>query len=145
ATGLLAISTPLLVLALVGMVVVQGQNVMNAALVGLQWMGGYAWSNALLSVCITAVALVVLSLGGGAFGFALSAVAPLFVVTAGAWAWFGLGLNWSGTNRQSLRMFATMGLPFLAWSALVRFRGEGEMLFLGSMLNVETVGWWNVA
>jgi len=145
ATGLLEISTPLLIVALVGMVVVQGQNVMNAALVGLQWMGRYAWSNALLSVCITAVALIVLGLGGGAFGFALAAVVPLLVVVAGVWIWFGLGLDWSGTNPQSLRMFATMGLPFLAWGALVRFRSEGEMLFLGSMLNIETVGWWNVA
>jgi O-antigen/teichoic acid export membrane protein len=145
ATGLLEISTPLLVLAFVGMVVVQGQNVLNAALVGLQWMGRYAWSNALLSVCITVVSLIILVLGGGAFGFALAAVVPLLVVVAGVWVWFGLGLDWSGTNRQSLLRFATMGLPFLAWGVLVRFRSEGEMLFLGSMLSVETVGWWNVA
>jgi O-antigen/teichoic acid export membrane protein len=145
ATGLLAISMPLLVVSLVGMVVVQGQSVLNAALIGFQRMGRYAWSNALLSVCITVVSIVVLGLGGGAFGFALSSVVPLFVVIVAVWIWFGIKLDWSGTNRRSLLMFVTMGLPFLAWGTLVRFRGEGEMLFLGSLLNVETVGWWNVA
>ena len=41
--------------------------------------------------------------------------------------------------------FAAMGLPFLAWNFLVRFRTEGETLFLGPMLSVEAVGWWSVA
>ena len=79
-TGLLEISTPLLVAAFLGMVVSQGQIVLYAALAGFQWMGRYAWSNAVLSVGVTAASIVVLALGGGAIGLTLASVVPMAVV-----------------------------------------------------------------
>src|SRR5436190_4224475 len=67
-TGLLTVSTALLAVVFAGMVVTQGRSVLSAALTGYQWMGRYAWSNALVSVAITALSIFVLGLGAGAVG-----------------------------------------------------------------------------
>ena len=58
-TGLLTVSTALLAVVFAGMVVTQGRSVLSAALTGYQWMGRYAWSNALVSVAITALSIFV--------------------------------------------------------------------------------------
>ena len=144
-TGWLAVSAPLLAVAMIGMVIVQGQSVLNAALTGYQWMGRFAWTNALLTVAMTVLAIVVLYLGGGAIGLALSMSLPIGVVVVAAWLWLGLGFDWLSLSWRGLRTFATLGLPFLAWTVLLKVRSEGEAILLASMLNVETVGWWAAA
>ena len=78
---------------------------------------------------------MVLTLGGGAVGFTLASVVPALVVIVGSWIWFRIRLDWSSTNKQSFIMFATMGLPFLAWGTLARFRQRGRDAVFG--LDVE--------
>lgn len=143
--GLLPVSTALLGVVLFGMVLTQGQNVLNAALTGFQSMGRFAWSNAVTTASSAVLALGLLYLGFGALGLAASGLAPLLLVTVFFWLRLGIGFDRAGVTRASLMRLATMGLPFLGWDVLVRLRTEGEALALGAMLSVESVGWFAAA
>lgn len=145
ALGLLPISTPLLAVVMFGMVLAQGQNVMNSALTGFQAMGRFAWSNAVTTASSAALAIGVLVLGFGSIGLAASGMAPLLLVTVFLWRRLGIGFDRAGVTRESLVRLTMMGLPFLGWDVLVRLRTEGEALALGAMLSVQAVGWWAAA
>lgn len=145
ATGLLSVSAALLGVVFAGMVVTQGRSILSAALIGYQWMGRFAWSNALVTVLVAVLSIGLLALGGGAIGLAAANVVPLLVVAVGGWLWFGIGFDRAGLDRRALVQLASLGLPFLAWNVLVRFRSDGEALFLGALLSVEAVGWWSAA
>jgi O-antigen/teichoic acid export membrane protein len=144
-TGVLKVSPSLLPLAYVGMIVVLVQNVLLAVLTGQQQIGRYAWLTVVTTVVVTLLSIVLLALGGGAVGLQIAVVVPTLVIVVVGWKRFGIGFDLSTLSRASMRTLAVIGLPFLGWNVLIRFRTESDVVFLGWLLTAQSVGVWNVA
>jgi O-antigen/teichoic acid export membrane protein len=136
----------LIEIACVGMILAALNDILSAALQGIEQMGRLALWTGIQQYAAGAIAVGLLLAHKGVVTYALviavGGVIPLVAIGHRLWPEMRGHMK---LDIRSWRAIAAGGMPFFLWSALLLVYGSIDILMLQGMTNSAVVGWYNLA